>query len=148
MKKHTRLQENSPILSVLVNYLMTFGSQLKAWRKAKGMTQPELAKAVGVNVSYISNLERDFSPNTKSGKPRPSEALVEKFSKVLEISLDEIRLAAGYAPLNNKSGKFGRILRAVENMPEDKRDLFIRQAEALARTLSDDPNFDFDYVEE
>lgn len=77
---------------------MNFGDKLKAWRKAKGMTQPELAGACGVNVSYISNLERNFSASTKSGKPRPSEALTEKLAKVLGVPIDETRLAAGYAP--------------------------------------------------
>lgn len=72
---------------------------LRNWRKAKGMTQLELARTSGVNVSYISNLERGFSANTKSGVPKPSEPLVERFSKVLEVDLDVIRLAAGYAPI-------------------------------------------------
>ncbi len=77
---------------------MSFGTQLRQWRKAKGLTQQELAVAVGVNVSYISNLERDFSATTKSGKPKASESLADKFAKVLEVDVDTIRLAAGHAP--------------------------------------------------
>lgn len=80
---------------------MSFGDQLYGWRKAKGLTQQELAVAVGVNVSYISNLERDFSANTKSGKPRPSEALCEKFAKVLDVKLSAVREAAGYSALGD-----------------------------------------------
>ena len=79
---------------------MSFGKQLKEWRKAKGLTQQDLATAVGVNVSYISNLERDFSANTKSGKPTASETLTEKFAKILGVEVDEVRVAAGYAPKN------------------------------------------------
>lgn len=76
---------------------MAFGDQLYRWRKARGLTQQELATASGVNVSYISNLERNFSATTKSGKPRPSEGLCDKFAKVLGVSRDEVRSAAGYA---------------------------------------------------
>lgn len=76
---------------------MTFGVNLKKWRKAAGMTQPELAEAVDVNVSYISNLERNFSAN-KSGKPQPSRALCKRLARVLGINESEVMLAAGYAP--------------------------------------------------
>ena len=77
---------------------MSFGEKLKQWRKAKGMTQQELAVAAGVNVSYISNLERDFSANKKSGIPKASEKLAEKFAKILGVNTDEMLLAAGHAP--------------------------------------------------
>lgn len=33
---------------------------MKAWRKAKGLTQEELAAAVGIGPAYMSNLERDI----------------------------------------------------------------------------------------
>jgi transcriptional regulator with XRE-family HTH domain len=79
---------------------MTFGEKLRSWRKAKGMTQPELAVASGVNVSYISNLERNFSAN-KKGKPQPSRELCHKFAKVLGVAETDMLLAAGYAPLNS-----------------------------------------------
>jgi len=100
MKNHTQAQGQMLILSVSVK-TMSFGSKLKQWRKAKGMTQEELALAVGVNVSYISNLERDFSATTKSGKPKASEGLTDRFAKVLGVDNDEMRLAAGHAPKNN-----------------------------------------------
>lgn len=107
---------------------MTFGRKLHEWRKAKGLTQHELALAVGVNVSYISNLERDFSATTKSGRPRPSETLCEKFSKVLGIPLDDVRLAARYAPLNETQsfniGEKARIALLDQNLtPEEQREI-------------------------
>lgn len=82
---------------------MHFGKSLYTWRKAKGLTQEDLAVAVAVNVSYISNLERNFSATTKSGKPRPSEDLCARFAKVLGRELDEVRLAAGYAPSDQRA---------------------------------------------
>lgn len=76
---------------------MSFGSDLKAWRKKAGLTQQELSEAAGVSVPYISNLERDFSANTRSGKPKASEVICEKFSRVLNVSLDDVLRAAGHA---------------------------------------------------
>jgi transcriptional regulator with XRE-family HTH domain len=98
MQTHTPFTSPISILSVSVRNFMAFGEYLFRWRKAKGLTQQELAVAVGVNVSYISNLERDFSANTKSGKPRPSEDLCKRIARVLEVNLDEVRELAGYAP--------------------------------------------------
>jgi transcriptional regulator with XRE-family HTH domain len=78
----------------------TFGQKLKAWRTHARMTQRELAKAANVSVPYLSNLERDFSSNTRSGKPRASEAICERLAKALDIPVDEMREVAGYAPLD------------------------------------------------
>jgi transcriptional regulator with XRE-family HTH domain len=78
---------------------VSFGERLKKWRKAKGYTQKEAATALGVNVSYISNLERDFSATAKGGKPRPSLKFVERVSRVFGVPQSEVRVAAGYAPL-------------------------------------------------
>lgn len=61
MQNHTQKQINSPILLVSVTNTMFFGEKLYQWRKAKGLTQQELAEAAGIGVAYVSNLERDFS---------------------------------------------------------------------------------------
>lgn len=82
---------------------MSFGVLLKRWRKAKGLTQQELANKARVNISYVSNLERDFSATSRSGTPQPSVELVDTLARILGVNADEARLAAGYAP-NNPSG--------------------------------------------
>lgn len=134
MKTHTLLQDKKLILSVLANMEMTFGNRLRQWRKAKGMTQEELALAVGVNPSYISNLERNFSATTKSGTPRPSEGLVEKFAKVLSVDLDEIRNAAGYASKQTIAVIPKRVLEAYARegtLSESDNDLIANLIESL-----------------
>lgn len=108
MQNNTQKQVNSLILTVVVNNTVSFGTDLYKWRKAKGFTQQDLALAAGVNVSYISNLERNFSASAKGGKPQPSLALVDKLAKILEVGKDKARLAAGYAP---------------ESAPEDSHDI-------------------------
>jgi transcriptional regulator with XRE-family HTH domain len=91
---------------------MTFGEFLKKWRKAKGMTQPELAKAAGINISYVSNLERNFSAN-KKGVPQPSRDLCKRFAKVLEVPEADVLLAANYAPDNGSDAVPKPILEAL-----------------------------------
>ena len=99
MQTDTPFSSRKSILSVSAELLMSFGEHLYRWRKAKGLTQTQLAAASGVNVSYISNLERDFSATTKSGRPRPSESLCSRFAKVLDVSESEVREAAGYSSI-------------------------------------------------
>jgi predicted transcriptional regulator len=52
----------------------TFGNLLEGWRKSAGISQSELARRLNLSPTYISQLERDYYPNSKSGKGRPSEA--------------------------------------------------------------------------
>ncbi len=48
---------------------MTFGDKLRKYRKSKGMTQTELAKAIGVNVYSIKMWETDkYEPTVKNLK--------------------------------------------------------------------------------
>lgn len=90
---------------------MHFGVKLRAWRKAKGLTQKELAKAAGINVSYVSNLERNFSAN-KKGVPQPSRALCRKFAKVLNVDEAEVLTAAGY--ISEKNPKLPDFLNKID----------------------------------
>ena len=82
---------------------MNPGEQLKRWRKAKGLTQEELASAVGIGPAYMSNLERDIAPNTRSGKPRASEDLCHQFAIVLGIEENEVRALYRHAPLDSNT---------------------------------------------
>lgn len=61
---------------------MRFGEKIKSVRQHKGMTQPELAEAVGIEQSYLSKLE--------NGKSIPSEDLFERLLEVLGISINEL----------------------------------------------------------
>lgn len=122
---------------------MSFGQKLKVWRKAKGMTQEELALAVGVHSSYISNLERDFSANAKSGKPTASEKLAEKLAKVLSVNVDEMRMAAGYAPKNQNEIQIiakrlasGVMASGFDNLQDEElREAFLEDMQTIAESM-------------
>lgn len=59
---------------------MTFAEKLKAEREKKGVSQPELAKAIGVTQSAIAHFER--------GRKTPSTATVIDIAKYFGVSLD------------------------------------------------------------
>ena len=79
---------------------MTFGEWLRFRLQDARLSNAELARKVGVSATYIGNLVRDFSPNTKSGKGRPAEPVVERIACVLNADVDDALVAAGYAPKN------------------------------------------------
>lgn len=80
--------------------IMGFGDWLRDQMKRTGMHQAEVARRPGYSPTYIGHLQRDFNPNTKDGKGRPSEKAVAAIAKALSADPDEARIAAGYAPLN------------------------------------------------
>lgn len=119
MQKHTRFQEITPILLVLGKNKMNFGQLLKQYRKAKGLTQEELAVAAGINVSYVSNLERNFSSTAKGGTPTASPELCDRLEKVLDVPRSELRLAAGHLPKNGSGIPYEIIITGFEGLDED-----------------------------
>ncbi|MFN8483498.1 MAG: helix-turn-helix transcriptional regulator [Anaerolineae bacterium] len=81
--------------------LNSFGHLLKGYRLSKGMTQKELADAVGVNGSYIARLERD--------ERRPSRKVVLSLAKALDLppeDSDRLLASAQHLP----EGDMARII--------------------------------------
>src|SRR5688500_8069520 len=73
---------------------MTFGERIRELRKAKNLTLRDVAKKVKVNFTYISKIENhklDFAEF-------PSEDLIRKLAKVLEVEEDELLLLAQKIP--------------------------------------------------
>ena len=58
------------------------GKRIAGLRRAKKLTQEQLAEAVGCSVEFISLVER--------GVNAPSVAGLEKFSKVLKVDVKEL----------------------------------------------------------
>jgi transcriptional regulator with XRE-family HTH domain len=66
------------------------GQRIKKERLALGMTQRDLADAVGITVPYMSKIE--------AGKETPTEEKIVKVAEVLGLNPDELILAAGRMP--------------------------------------------------
>jgi transcriptional regulator with XRE-family HTH domain len=70
-----------------------FGAMLRNWRKARNLSQLELALRAGSSQRNLSFVE--------SGRTRPSREMVLKLAEALDLPLrarNEILLAAGFAP--------------------------------------------------
>ena len=73
---------------------MTFGQTVKKLRKAKKITQLELAQKIGVDFTYISKIENDKT------KMPPAEKTIKKLAEILETDAEELILLAKKVPQN------------------------------------------------
>jgi transcriptional regulator with XRE-family HTH domain len=55
---------------------------IRVWRQHRGLTQQQLAKAAGISVPYLSQIE--------SGKRQGSAEVLAAIAKELGLSLDDI----------------------------------------------------------
>ena len=76
--------------------MKTFGQMIKDARKEKRITQRDLAKMIDVDFSYISKIE------TGALEP-PSEAVINKIAKILEIDPNELFISAKKVPSEFKN---------------------------------------------
>lgn len=73
-----------------------FGRKIRELRLKKQMTQRELAKQAGIDVTYISKLERgQFAP--------PSERVIRRMAQALECDYEELMLVADRVPADYAS---------------------------------------------
>lgn len=100
-----------------------FGEWVRRWRKAKGLTQQELADMVGKTKSYISNIERN-EPNPTTNAPiRPRVEVVDKIGKALSKTAAEAREMAGYGIRENAGTSSGSQLKTAAHSNEAPKDL-------------------------
>ncbi len=95
---------------------MTFGQRLRELRKAKNLSQRELADRAGIDFSYLSKLENDrMAP--------PSARTIRVLAELLDADTDELSVLAG-------------------KIPEDLVDVLSRNPDAvkLFRSLAGDLN--------
>ena len=98
----------------------TFGQLLKELRRAKSISQRDLANQVGVDFTYISKIENDRLPP-------PSAQTIEKICDVLEVP-QEILLSY--------SGKVSDEIKAmITSSPEVVQ--FLKEVKELNLTSSD-----------
>lgn len=77
----------------------TFGEWLKKHRVNAGLSLRALERKIDniCSFAFLDQLERDI--RGKKGQPvKPDIAIVDALAKAFQVSIDEARLAAGYAP--------------------------------------------------
>lgn len=103
-----------------------FGATLQALRKARGLTQRQLAAKLGIDFTYLSKLENNRGE-------RPSEKLVRQLAERLGAEAEELLALAGRLPeelgeLAQANVTFARLLRRLPNMDEAELRQVYRQA--------------------
>lgn len=82
---------------------MTFAQELKQLRAKTGKSRYRLAQYSGINEAYILRLERGERANpSRDVVLMLGLALVENSDSVAIWDIDELLLAAGYAPLRRR----------------------------------------------
>jgi transcriptional regulator with XRE-family HTH domain len=75
------------------NVATSFGTLLRRWRDARGMSQLTLATEAGISTRHLSFLE--------TGRAQPSREMVQLLAGMLDVPLGErnaLLVSAGYAP--------------------------------------------------
>lgn len=73
----------------------TFGATISALRKAKGMTQLDLARHMGVTDKAVSKWERDLSFPDVASLPKLAEVLGTSVDELLEVKTAAQEESAG-----------------------------------------------------
>jgi len=103
-----------------------FAYWLQSLRKASGKTQREVAAAAGIDFTYLSKLEH--------GKdPAPSEELIERLARVLDVPAEHLLAAAGKVPARvrqriDQSPRFALLLKRLAESDDATLDRHYRLA--------------------
>lgn len=100
---------------------MLFGERLLNIRKAKKLSQEELAKIIGVHAPVIGRYER--------GEVKPSIEVAIKLADALQVSLDYL---VGNSDLELDKSTLDRV-QEVSKMPQDDRKQIFMVMDALIR---------------
>lgn len=124
---------------------MTFGKTLQRIRRARGLNQRDVAKAMKMDFSYFSKLENDRFES------KPTRETIDKISQALECNAEEhneLLASAGRATLemeqvaraaseNPEMGKsLGRLFRATVDMTPEQLDKWAERVERERRKLA------------
>ncbi len=116
---------------------MTFGERVRELRRARGLTQRDLAKKAGISYAYVSKLE------TGSMSP-PRHKVIQSLAKMLgatDKETDELFGLAGKIPhdlLGKVDAETIRTLRSLGNAPGSGKRLSARSKKRPARSSKPD----------
>ena len=101
----------------------TIGERISEIRKAKGLTQQELAEKVGIT--------RDLLCSYEIGRARIFGEMISQIAQVLGVSSDKILGIEDIEETSEKIGlRYTKRIKEIEELPEHKK-------RALLRTLDD-----------
>lgn len=103
------------------------GARIRAARQARGMTQAELAAAVGVTRSAVAQWETERAGQVRANLTRIASVLGVSVQFLLETE-------HGHAPEQPENATELALLRLYRACTEDDRAFLLRTATRLART--------------
>lgn len=111
---------------------MDFGKRLRALRRARNLTQRDLADRVGVSFTYLSKLE-----NERMERP-PSEDLLRRLAAELETDPDDLVLLARRVPKDIEDMVVRRpesvdLLRSMDRLSREEWAEMIQEARRRGR---------------
>ena len=106
----------------------TFGQRLAKIRKAKGYTQTELSKKIGLTQGLVSDYELD--------KLRPYHEMIIRFAIALDVSSDQLLALKEYK--NNDNGrkpapKLQRRMKKIEQLPDFKQKVLLNTIDTFLK---------------
>jgi len=103
------------------------GARIRATRKAAGLTQAELAEAVGVEPESINRIE--------NAKLNPSRDTLQKVGKALGVKLGDLLSedTPVHVPKPSLTPARRRLLRLVDGLNDDQVEVLARAVETLLR---------------
>ncbi|MEW6511849.1 MAG: helix-turn-helix transcriptional regulator [Bacteroidota bacterium] len=121
-------------LPIPLNYIgdMTIGEKIRRIRREKDLSQEYVAEQVGVNVTYISKIER--------GKSDPDTELLTRIAKALGVQIVDF-FAEEKQPMVQESHQPyqpGVFFSMPGNISEEQREQIKQIVEALAKLDSGD----------
>jgi transcriptional regulator with XRE-family HTH domain len=107
------------------DFSTSLGSQLKALRKSKGLTQSDF-KQLGISAGYISLIEQ--------GLRTPSQKVIEKISKVLGVEADEFANVHPTQLSRKDLASISQVNSAIELGKFEEATVALRSLDTKART--------------
>jgi len=115
----------------------TFGEWLRRKREAAGLGVRQLGQYADVSPSYISRLQKGQSE-------MPSPLVLQKIAKVLNVTEEEIMVAAGYLPLEaeieEKDLLAQKVRVLVRRLPEERQRWYMKALEMEVGTNEKSPS--------
>lgn len=106
----------------------TLASNIRKYRKLKGLSIKELAKILGCTAGSISNIENDLR--------KPSKSLVSKIAEGLDVPMDALITEKEFQSLNRRAGNYVLPPKSIGEYNLGERILLYRkQANLTARDL-------------
>lgn len=113
---------NQPAFNTLLRTIINIGDKITALRKAKKMSQAELAKEAGVSREIIGRYERN--------EVSPSVGVTKKIADTLEVSLDYL---AGEGSKTGFDKQTLKLIDEIEELEPSIKDKLLFLANAIIR---------------